>query len=251
MAHRILVGLIVLLTMFVVAERRMSDVPARQVPEPLPGLWQQAQHPERGLATSPTHGAPALNCSLVVSLDRNSRFTFTSPEAGVRFDIDADGDLDQVSWTEAGSDVAFLARDRDGNGTVTSGGELIGQHAFPGARNGANALIKLARDGGAVNRWGTAGSENPLFLELLLWTDANHNGISEAAELRSARDLVSDIGLGFAIIHMNDRHANESRYRGFVHVRTTQEPQPITTPEEDVRRSRPVYDVCLGTKRSI
>ena len=61
-----------------------------------------------------------------------------------KFDVDADGDLDEVAWTEAGTDVAFLALDRDGDGRISSGQELIGDRTVPGARNGVRALTELA-----------------------------------------------------------------------------------------------------------
>lgn len=38
-------------------------------------------------------------------------FKLSSPEEGVAFDVDGDGDLDHISWTERGADVAFLALD--------------------------------------------------------------------------------------------------------------------------------------------
>ena len=167
---------------------------------------------------------------------------------GILFDIDADGDLDQVSWTEAASDVAFLALDRNGDGKITSGIELIGEHTLPGVKNGPNALIALASETLAGERRAVVDSENPLLFQLSLWTDANHNGISEAAEVRSAHQVVSDIGLGYQRHHRKDQHGNESRYRGFVHLRTEPGPNRVTSSQDDIDRRRWMYDACLVTR---
>ena len=55
----------------------------------------------------------------------------------------------------------------------------------------------MAREtNGGVLR-GSVSEEDPLYEKLLLWTDGNHNGISEPEEWRPARDLFSDIGVGY------------------------------------------------------
>ena len=68
------------------------------------------------------------------------------------FDIDGDGDVEQVSWTEPGADVAFLALDVDQNGKITSGKELFGSRMTAEARTGADALIAVFKATGAAAR---------------------------------------------------------------------------------------------------
>jgi hypothetical protein len=239
-----LLFLVVLATILTIAERRLSDGGPNGPPDPIPPLWEPADHRESGRGTS-----AALNCPLVVSLERSSLYLLTSAEDGVRFDIDADGDLDQVGWTVSGSDVAFLALDQDGDGTIANGRELIGSHTLPRARNGPNALAMLANDAAPGERRGVIDGRNPLFFKLLLWTDTNHNAISEPEELKSAEKAVSSVGLGFTPQHRKDRHGNVSRFRGFVHIRTTAENQVIRTADEDNERRRSMYDACVVTER--
>ena len=78
-----------------------------------------------------TYPDPSSNSALVVPPNPRSSYALTSADPGEAFDVDADGDLDQVAWTEAGTDVAFLAVDRDGDGRISSGRELIGDRTAP------------------------------------------------------------------------------------------------------------------------
>lgn len=223
----------------VVAEYRLSDGEPHGPADPIPALWEDASHD----AESPA----AANCPFVLSPDLGDPFRFTPPHRGVSFDIDADGDLDRVAWTSRGSQVAFLALDRNGDGSIATGSELIGRFAHSAAANAPTALAALASDALLGARRGKIDGRNPLFGDLLLWTDTDHDGISRPSELRPAQELVSAIGLGYTRQHRRDPYGNESRYRGFVHIRTAPGLNETVSAADDLRRIRPLYDVCLVT----
>ena len=110
----------------------------------------------------------------------------TDRAGGVEFDLGSDGELERVPWTRPGADDAFLALDRDGNGTIDNGRELFGdltpQHGSPDP-NGflALALFDDILNGG--NEDGRISADDMLFEHLLLWHDENHNGYSDSEEM--------------------------------------------------------------------
>ena len=186
-----------------------------------------------------------LYCPIIVATSRSQAYKLTSAVFGVPFDLNADGQLDQVAWTEADSEVAFLAIDRDGDGKIGDGSELFGDHTLPGASNGFEALrLMTLQTNGGITR-GAVDSEDPIFARLLLWTDRNHNGLSERRELRPASEVVSDIGLGYEPFRRADGHGNRFRFRGFVHVRSQPGNNRVRSRADDVERVRRIFDVFL------
>jgi len=187
-----------------------------------------------------TPGSP-----IVIATGKGAVYSFTSAAQGLVFDIDGDGDVEQVAWTSANSDVAFLALDRDGDGRITSGKELFGNHTLPGSPNGFDALMKtaMASNGGVLR--GSVSSDDPVYASLLLWTDRNHNGLSEATELRPASELLSEIGLGYGLHMRRDGVGNMFRFRGWATIRTAPGRNAASGPDEEKLRKRVIYDVFL------
>jgi hypothetical protein len=184
---------------------------------------------------------------IIIATSRNTTYKLTSAEHGVLFDIDADGVLEQIGWTERNSDVAFLALDRDGDGQITSGRELFGNYTLQGVPNGFAALQKMAmQSNGGIER-ASVSEDDPLFGRLLLWTDRNHNGISEPNELTSARQTVSEIGLGYEISKRADRHGNVFKYKGWAHIRTAHGRNRASDTNDSAQRRRIIYDVYFSS----
>jgi T1SS-143 domain-containing protein len=110
--------------------------------------------------------------------------SFTSLENGVGFDINHDGAQDQIAWTANGDD-GILALDLDGSGKIEGGKELFTPD-FNGGQfaDGIAALESL--DG---NHDGVIDGQDQAFGDLVVWQDANHNGVSETGELAKLGDL--------------------------------------------------------------
>jgi hypothetical protein len=191
-----------------------TTVRAREEPEPDTDF-------EPVLAT----GDPSCDgCVSPLLIDRDGDgFHLTSVDDGVLFDIDADGIPDQVAWTRAESGDAWLALDRNGNGVIDDGSELFGNNtpAYPNQRalkaeNGFAALDLLqGPDYGPGVGDRLMDARDAMFGKLLLWTDANHNGIAEPEELRPAyAEGLLSIGLDYEEHQRRDQHGNRFRLRG-------------------------------------
>jgi hypothetical protein len=191
-----------------------------------------------------TPGSP-----IIVAIGRGQRYTLTSAEDGVLFDIDGDGSPEQIAWTPAGSSLAFLAIDRNHDGVINSGKELLGNYTVLGATNGFEALRLLnLMSNGNVEK-GSISAEDPLFERLLLWVDTNHNGISEPSELHPASLYLSEVGLGYQYSNRVDEFGNAFRYRGWVHVRTKWGRNQTQSQRDNDDRTRSVWDVYLKILR--
>ena len=181
-------------------------------------------------------GSESLHAFILIPIAAESDLQLTGVADGVAFDVDGDGRRERVAWTRAGTDVAFLFLDQDGNGQVTSGRELIGGRTTPKAWNGFMALRLLepaAR--GAI----TVG--HPLYSRLLLWVDRDHNGRSDASELRPVSEAFQRIGLGYFVSRDPDRqdaHGNVVRYQGWLQ-------KTGTSIESETQGYRPAYEVVL------
>lgn len=179
-----------------------------------------------------------IGCSpIVVDLDGNG-YHLTGLDDPVQFDIDADGGLETLAWTQTDQQDALLCLDRDGDGLITNGSELFGDSTLLSngerADLGFEALAELDTPEMGGNTDGLVSIGDAAFGELCLWVDRNHDAFSDPEELLSLSDgRVVGIDLNYVLNGRRDQHGNVFRYEGTARILN-----PAGRP-----RAVPIYDI--------
>ncbi len=191
-------------------------------------------------------GGTDPTCSPVIIDTEGEGFHLTSAANGVMFDISGDGHPIRIAWTAPGSHNAFLALDRDGSGTITSGKELFGNFTAQPKSDHPNGFLALAEfdkpeNGG--NGDGIIDEHDAVYSQLRLWIDENHDGIAQPNELHKLPELgVYSLALHYSDSRKEDQFGNEFRYKARVN------PVGHDKRDESSEAGRNAYDVFFVTK---
>ena len=157
---------------------------------------------QKGFGAAETTTSPIIldldgNGVQTIRLNKGDKGDPTGPS--IFFNLDAKGLSENTGWVDARD--GLLVRDLNGDGQITSGRELFGNHtlltqgpkAGQTAAHGFEALAELDTNGdGMVN------SQDGGFASLRVWKDANGNGLTDAGELLTlAQAGVASLNVAF------------------------------------------------------
>ena len=149
-------------------------------------------------------------------------FHLTSAADGVLFDLTGNGVPIQLAWTKGDSGNGWLALDRNHNGKIDNGTELFGNYTNQAKCDDPNGFLALAvfdkpENGG--NGDGLIDNRDAIWPQLLVWIDANHDGVSQPEELHHLDDLgIHSISLQYRKSPYTDEYGNQFRYKGLINV---------------------------------
>jgi VCBS repeat-containing protein len=123
-----------------------------------------------------------LTPPIAIDLDGNG-LQFVDQSAGVLFDYNGDGVKESTAWV-ANHD-GLLAVDRNGDGIVNDGSEIV----FATSANGAATDLEGLRIDYDSNHDGVLSAADADFAKFGVWQDANGNGVTDAGEFKSLADL--------------------------------------------------------------
>ncbi len=169
-------------------------------------------------------------CTPIVFSLGNGGYELTGANDPVLFDISARGALSRIGWTARNAEQPFLWLDRNHTGRVDDGSELFGNATI--LRNGqraGNGFIALAEYD--ANGDGVIDAHDPVWNSLMLWTDRNHDGISQPDEVQPiSTSSITVIELSYHWTGRKDQYGNSFRYEGKL---------------REGRRSRTFYDISF------
>ena len=148
----------------------------------------------------PNDDKPETYDPLAIDLN-NDGIKGTNLDYKINFDLDNNGFKEATSWID--NNDAFIAIDKNNNGTIDNGSELFGNKSIsnnvyaytnPNAKNGFESLKEFDSNNDDI-----IDEKDKEFTNLLLWQDKNYNGISETDELIKLSDKAEFTNLNLLI----------------------------------------------------
>ncbi|MDE5864397.1 MAG: hypothetical protein K2H34_08635, partial [Lachnospiraceae bacterium] len=136
-----------------------------------------------------------LTDPLVINLGSN---TASVSDQKFFFDLDADGKKEEISSLGSGS--GFLAYDKNGDGVINDGSELVGTKSGDGFAD----LAKYDEDG---NGW--IDENDSIFSRLKVWVK-NEDGTDRLLDLKEADVGAIYLGSADTQFHLNDAATNQT-----------------------------------------
>jgi Ca2+-binding RTX toxin-like protein len=125
-------------------------------------------------------------------------YNILSKKEGTYFDLDSNGFREKMNWT---TQDGILALDLNGNGQIDDGREVFGNYTMLAngelAKNGFEALAQYD-----TNHDGIIDQNDAIFDQLLVWVDNDGDGVSDAGELKTLKEL------GIISISLNAKEEN-------------------------------------------
>ena len=140
-----------------------------------PSVAEKIQKMEQSIQAMTT-AADDIFSPLAFDLNGDGVQTISIHDSQANFDF---GYGQEVAHGWLSAEDAFLALDKNGNGSIDDASELFGSRN----RDGFSMLEDYD-----LNQDGIIDSSDPIFENLLLWQDYNSDGISQSDELRSLTD---------------------------------------------------------------
>ena len=173
--------------------------------------------------------------------------TIDPAHSQVKFDLDANGILDNTGWV--GGKTGFLAIDRNGNGRIDDGSELFGQAtdvvAQPGkkAENGYTAMAQFDS-----NHDGLLSAQDKIWGKLVVWFDANADGKSQGIEMKTLEQVgITKIEVNYEDVPKQQVVQSKSKLESNLVKYTAKFYGPAQCGEKGCNS----YDVFFGSSQSI
>jgi hypothetical protein len=140
---------------------------------------------QKGVLSTAQTQALTVASPLVLDLNGDG-ITTQSVNNGVKFDIFGIDQKVQTGWVAGGD--GLLVMDRNHDGSINGGAELFGEGTtLTSGRKAANGYLALSELDS--NADGIISASDAAFSELMVWVDANSDGVSASPELRTLSSL--------------------------------------------------------------